>query len=254
VSVLDFSPMPADCLSDLTIDRLLAGELDGRPARDAATAHLATCTRCRARHAEIAAEAPRTPSAALVAAAQRSLARQRRRRGPALAAFVSALAVAAVVVVAVRPMSRSPIRLKGGDFGLEVLVRRADGRAEATHQDLPLHAGDVVGFRVRTPSDGHLAIVSIDDGGRISEYLPGPTATPPAVKAGESMIDVAITLDATAGRETLFAVLCPDRDGATRAASAAAAVLARAGNPGAVTRLDLPCLQARAVIVKEASK
>jgi len=253
VSALEFSPLPAACLSDLTIDRLLAGELDGRPARDAATAHLATCARCRARHAEIAAEAPRTPSAALVAAAQRSPARQRRRRGP-LAAFVSALAVAALVVIAVRPTMRSPIRLKGGDFGLEVLVRRADGRAEPTHPDLPLHAGDVVGFRVRTPSDGHLAIVSIDDSGRISEYLPGPTANPPVVKAGESLIDVAITLDATVGRETLFAVLCPDRDGATRAGTAAAALLARAGNPGAVTHLDLPCLQARAVIFKEAPK
>lgn len=254
MSALEFSPLPAACLSDLTIDRLLAGELDAGPLRDAATAHLATCARCRARHAEIAAEAPRTPSAALVAAAQRSPARQRRRRGPALTAFASALAVAALVVIAVRPTTRSPIRLKGGDFGFEVLVRRADGRAEPTRQDLPLHAGDVVGFRVRTPSHGHMSIVSIDDSGRISEYLPGPTANPPAVRAGESLIDVAITLDATVGRETLFAVLCPDRDGATRAATVAAAVLARAGNAGAVNRLDLPCLQARAVILKEAPK
>ncbi|HTV20370.1 MAG TPA: zf-HC2 domain-containing protein, partial [Polyangiaceae bacterium] len=44
-----------ECVSDLALDRLLSGELTGTPAR-AVRAHLAGCSACEARRAELAAD------------------------------------------------------------------------------------------------------------------------------------------------------------------------------------------------------
>lgn len=47
------TPGHSDCLSDLTIDRILAGDL----AKHTVEAHLAVCERCRTRFAMLTAEA-----------------------------------------------------------------------------------------------------------------------------------------------------------------------------------------------------
>jgi hypothetical protein len=57
-----------------------------------------------------------------------------------------------------------------------------------------------------------------------------------------------VSLDAVVGRETLVAVLCAE---AADAARALEAMKAAAASGGELPRLDLPCQQARAVLIKE---
>ena len=255
VNAFDLPPRPDDCLSDLALDRLLARELDGRPEKETGLAHLATCARCQQRRAQLEAEPLQVPGEALL----REIARRRasRRRAPVLAA-ISLLAAAAVVLLVrprpdVAPQAPVDTRLKGGALGFEILVRRKEGgRVGSMQPDVPLHPGDVIGFRVRSRSGGHLAIVSIDGAGGVSSYLPGPAGPMPLLPAGEQMVEGGVALDAIAGRETLVAVLCADEAEAVRALAAARAALAKAGTAGLMPRLELPCDEGRAVLVKEA--
>jgi hypothetical protein len=262
VSGFNLAPRPAACLSDLKLDRLLGGELDGSAERETALAHLATCPRCQQRRDEIAAQSPQLPDEALFGKlappAEPPRARAPRRRAPLVAA-ISLLAAAAAVVLVARPRPHEPLRspadtrLKGGDFGFEILVRRkGDGRAAPVLPEEPVHPGDLIGFRVRSPSGGHLAIVSVDGAGGVSSYLPGPAGQMPRLPPGEQAVDGAVRLDAVLGRETVFAVLCADAADAGRALGAVRAAVAAASAAGELPRLALPCAQARAVMVKGA--
>jgi hypothetical protein len=264
VNAIDLGPRSESCLSDLKLDRLLAGELDGRPEEEAARAHIASCPRCQQRRDDIAAQPAQTPGPALIREVSQRGAPQRRaprRRAPVVAA-ISLLAAAAGVVLFARPRPGPPApaetRLKGGDLGFEVLVRRqGEGSAATLRPELPLHPGDVIGFRVRSRAGGHLAIVSIggsDGAANVSSYLPGPAGTMPLLPPGERMVGGSVRLDGTLGRETLVAVLCTDEADAARTLAAARAAAAQAQGGGALPRLELPCEQARAVFVKEAPR
>jgi hypothetical protein len=74
----------------------------------------------------------------------------------------------------------------------------------------------------------------------------------PRLTAGDHPVEGAVRLDAIPGRETMFAVLCAAEADAARAQGALAAALKTVGTAGELPRLDLPCEQARAVLVKEA--
>ena len=180
------------------------------------------------------------PGDALLAEVTRNRVAGRRRRGPVVAA-ISALAAVAAVVVMLRPAAREPAdtapstRSKGGDVGLEVLVRRSDGRGEPVSPDQPLHEGDVIGFRVRPGRTGTWQSCRSTAARRIFEHLPEPNAEPPAIAPGESLLGVAVVLDSVVGQESLFAVVCPERSSAARAATVAAAAVSHAEHPSMVS-------------------
>jgi len=258
VSDFDLSARPDPCLSDLTLDRLLAGELDDpavRGQRDIVRAHLAACPSCQQRRAEIEAQPALAPDPEL----RRSLPRRPGSgwRLPLLAAMSVVAAAAAVVLFArPRPHGAPPepatTRIKGGEFGFEVVFKsKSDGRGGTVLPHVPLHPGDVIGFRVRSRSGGYLAIVSVDGAGVVSSYLPGPAGAMPLLPPGAQTVEGGVSLDAVAGRETLVAVLCAQ---AADAARALAAMKAGAASGGELPRLDLPCQQARAVLLKDAAR
>jgi hypothetical protein len=255
VTGIDLSPRAEGCLSDLKLDRLVVGELAAGGEREAALAHLAACPSCQQRRVEIESQPAQVPEEALF----RQVARRppSRRRAPLVAA-ISLLAGAAAIVLLARPHFREPqpegdTRIKGAEIGFEILVRpKGAGRVESVLADAPLHPGDVIGFRVRSRSGGHLAIVSVDAAGGVSSYLPGPAGPIPRLPPGEQLIGGAVSLDAVVGRETLVAVLCADEADAARAVAAVKTALAAARTVGELPRLELPCEQAHAALVKEA--
>jgi hypothetical protein len=266
------------CLSDLTLDRLLDGELGDGAEAHAATAHLAACTRCRARRAEIEAVPAQEPDARWLQAhepdAPREINRKAGRRegdpgsGPRSRVFppsrlpvqiravgALALAAAAALVLYLRAAGgdgAATTRIKGSQLGLELLVRREGGPPGPLLPDERLRAGDVLGFRVRSAKAGFLTIVGVDGAGQVTRYAPQGEAAPAAELApGQRVLEESVVLDGARGEETGLALLCPARADAERAPAAAAAAVGRAGQAGLAQPLDLPCLQARATFAKE---
>lgn len=221
----------AGCPSDLALDRLIANEL---PAEQATRTreHAATCAAC-GEHLRLSRfEAlPEVNAAVLLSrirtrAAQPRVRWQRLRewlyrpgseRGTVLA-LVGAACVVALLVVGVRPPAGPPngpqagIRAKGGPL-LHVHRLTKTGSQEVESGD-PLAPGERIRFVVDLPQKGVVSILGIEQSGAL--YAAWPTekrATAYPLTAGRGQIlPGAVALDDSPGRETLYLILCPDRD------------------------------------------
>jgi hypothetical protein len=203
-------------LSDLALERWLAGELSGG-ATGSIGQHLSRCVSCQARHRHRSdaqsAFARRPDLRALAEATHRRVATAPRpssyRLGPRRLGALGALAaLAAGVVLVGRGSAPSDGRAKGG-LALELFVRHPDGTVASMLPDGVVAPGDRLRFRVGTARGGYLGIVSIDGADSVTGYLPS-TGPLPAVEAGTHLLDGAIELDGVLGRERLFAFLCPE--------------------------------------------
>ncbi len=223
-------------LAELTLHRVVAGELEG----DATLAgHLATCAPCRERLAGLraAAAAPLPPLRLERAPEPTSPVRDeprgevvplRRRWIPAAA--VAMLAAAAALFVLRAPPTPAPdtFTSRGAALRLEV-YRDAHGGAERLASGASVRAGDRIGFRVATHSDGWLLVAGVDGAGAAYQVWPGgdaPSAPFAAVPEGVKL-EAALALDATPGAERLVALRCPEalawRDVADRLSARASA-------------------------------
>jgi hypothetical protein len=177
------------CLSDLSLDELLTGELGPADAA-AATDHLGGCARCRGRERELVSDRAR------FRAAPPSL---RRRWTGAVA--IGALASAAGLALALyRPDDGT--RTKGGPRLGFVVVRgeamRLGGPGER------VHPGDTLSYVVATDEPVHVAVVGRDPRGQVHLYVPSER-----VPAGRDIqLSVATVLDDALGAEQLFGVFC----------------------------------------------
>jgi hypothetical protein len=250
----------AGCVSNLTLDQALAGELGGEETR-ALDAHLEACRDCSAARAALLAETERFGrEAPLAALAADALARATTREsplawwrrwwlGPALAM------TAGLFIYAGARRSDDGLRAKGG-FSLSPYVLHAESKGAGTlHVGEPLHPGDRLEFRYNGPR-GYLAVIAVDTTGRVSAYYP-PGATAAPVEAGrEVALSSAIELDATLGREVIVAVRCDSPLSVTEvmhaASDAAARAQARGGAPTDLGPLGLPCVETRRSIDKAA--
>jgi hypothetical protein len=195
-------------LSDFQIDRLLAREMDGPVER----AHIAACPACADRYGAL----ERQMAAFADEAAQRRLAENVERRAWAARrrrwlwiGGVPLAAAAGVVLLLARPHPAGDLRAKGS-LGLEVWVaRHGGGRApESLLPGTTVAPGDALRFRASTPAAGHIAVASVDASGVVSLYVPATADRLPAVGPGTTVLDGAIELDQTLGRERLIALLC----------------------------------------------
>lgn len=196
------------CQSDLRLDRLMVGELDGAAAQKL-RAHLASCERCAARNQAMVAAAAdlyaRRPVLGLPLPA-------RHRRGWFWGLSLGSVAAAVAIVLVMRGPLFAPtrdIRFKGG-LALEVFVRRTDGTVQTLSDGDRVSPGDRLRFRVTSPRAGYVAIVSVDPAGEASSYLP-PATRLTSLPAGQP-VDLAgsAELDDRLGRERLIAVVCAD--------------------------------------------
>lgn len=185
------------CLSDLRLDRLLAGEL----ADAGSAAHLAGCADCRARRAALEAE-----RASFSLPPPVRLKRRRPRWLPALAPLAAAAAI--VIWYAGRDAELPGTRTKGG-HRLGFYVAR-DGAVSRGADGDELHPGDEIRLALSATAPGFAVIASVDGGGAVSIYHPeGPRAA--AIAVGEDQaLDGSLLLDHTVGPETLHAFLCDE--------------------------------------------
>lgn len=188
--------MMEDCVSELRIDRLLAGEL----APDAAArirSHAASCAVCGGLLA-------RAEAVARSFAAAPPPLRLPARPAVRIAGWAAALAAGVALVVAA-PWRGGPdgIRTKGGpSLGLFVshdgVVRRgASGEVVAPGDRLqPVTTADRAGW---------IAITAVDGAGTRTVY-----AAPQPVDAGrDRLLPFSIVLDDTRGPTTITAAFCP---------------------------------------------
>lgn len=211
-------PKP-DCVSDLTLDALAAGELSDAESR-ACAAHLETCSTCSARRAALDADRARRgaslPALSTLLAGQRGngvtpIARARRRR-PILAwsgpAFGLALAAAALVFW-VRPASdddRGGVRTKGADtFGFYVkrgaeVWRGAEGEV--------VRRGDALQFTFTLAEPRYVAVLALDGAKKASAYWPADGRMRLLGAGTDVLGNESAVLDGSSGQERLVGLFC----------------------------------------------
>ena len=217
------------CLSDLTLDRWLAGELVPSEARRA-EAHVASCEGCRSRRVELLesrhgfrGDAP--PFAELVRAERGSLldaSAAAPRAAPVSSASLPgtrwlagavALAAAAAVALAVGVPWRGsePLpgatRTKGGIASVSWVVRRGE-RVFAGHPDQPLRAGDAIRFTVSAREVVFVAIFGLDAESVPRVYFPEAERLAEVAAGRDQVLPMAIELDASPRDEHGYAVFC----------------------------------------------
>jgi Domain of unknown function (DUF4384) len=234
------------CLSEFALDKLMAGEL-GAEAAAAAREHLAGCTDCTARLAELAADRdayraalPAAPARAFAAARPPEVpdatdrpdaglatgveaARPAERPRPARVrrAWIATTGVAAAAACLVllwrghavdpggQPGGEPSTRRKGGP-ALGFYVSR-DGQVVAGSSGAELRPGDLVRLAVTTERPAYLVVGSIDAAGQVTIYHPTNGARAAAIEAGtDRLLPGAVALDDTLGPESVVAFFCAE--------------------------------------------
>jgi hypothetical protein len=249
---IDFQRQTRDaaCLSDLALDRVVAGE----PVGEAVTAHAAGCARCSARlddfrRARDEAQPLLDAIRARSDAGGGSVVPLKRRVW--LSAMLPLVAAAAILLLFL-PRLLQPstgVREKGSSaLLLDVVVRHADGRVEALAPDGRVRAGEAIRFLVTTPRAGHLVILGLDAAGKVSVYVADGDDAHPVARGQKQPMPGSIVLDATPGAERLVALECEARFPVATAVDAGRRSLDRAAHdPRRAGALDLPGCQEAAL-------
>jgi hypothetical protein len=232
-------------LSDLSLDRLLAGEPG--PRWD----HVNSCGRCRTRLEQLK-QASRVPESFILDGIRRTRRRLWARRAGIASTSLAVAATLLLMVMRVPPLPPAPEgeRLKGSELSLGVYVRRGSGVVVAAQSPAAVAPGEQIRFEVTSTRPGFLGIVGLDAAGAVTPYVASGGRLR-KLGAGRQLLDGSILLDETLGAEQLIAVWCPS-DRATRdVVEAARAALDRAGNDAArVGHLPVACEQATFLLQK----
>lgn len=238
---------PGDaCLSDLLLDRWIAGERLAPDERAHAEAHIAACAACARRREELVREAREFD---LPLHLPRPAPRWRFRFPLALRVGFAAACAAFAMLLFLPPAEEPGIRTKGA-ASLSVIARSRDGTVERVLPGDALAPGDAIRFEVRTSEPAILAILGIDAAGVVTPYVEEAAAEP-----GEpQLLPGSILLDETLGPERIVALFCDEPMGRARLLEAGAEALRQAGgDPSAELRLEAPgCVQTSLLVWKVA--
>jgi hypothetical protein len=197
-------------LTDLELERWLAGDLPDERTRAATADDRARLDELRAEHAGWLASVDVGDE---LRAIRRRAGALPGRRVPRRIWLVSggALAAAALAIVVVRlPRSPEPepddVRVKGGSVGLVVHVATGAG-SRAIADEGAVHAGDRIRFEVSAPRAGYVAVIGLAPSGTSTVYYPFGGVGPARLDAGGGpVLPGAIELDAAEGDEQILAV------------------------------------------------
>jgi hypothetical protein len=233
-----------DCPSDLALDRLKAGELEGEEKLELET-HLSACECCAQRLSlrEAGFEAfPEVDPRRLLASTRRRadepaglgarVATWLQANLSTLAPLAAAGIAVAVLAVTVGPGADPPVvdpaaaptvRSKGEAI-LHVHRALRGGGSEELQSGGAVAPGDRLRFVVDLPRAGHVAILGVEQSGKLY------TAWPLKAEGGEKALPAgpsqalpgAVTLDKSPGREVLHLVLCPEATGRPQCSPAGA--------------------------------
>jgi Domain of unknown function (DUF4384)/Putative zinc-finger len=231
------------CVSNLKLDRLLAGELTPDEQR-AVEAHVESCDSCQQRHVTLAEsrrsfprDAPpfaaiersaTSPSPRVLDPTRRteSITSSRPKFAPqpprsersAWLVIAPALAAAAAIALAIaepwtpsvpsaRDTTGSGTRTKGGPASLGWVVRRGE-HVFAGRPEQPVRAGDAVRFSISAREPVYVAILGVDPKGRLSVFYPEGDQLAKVEAGRDQLLPAAIEVDMAAGAEQLYAVFC----------------------------------------------
>jgi hypothetical protein len=196
-------------LTDLELERWLAGDLPDERSRAATADDRVRLEQLRAEHAGFLASVD--VGEELRAIRQRAGVVSGRRTASRRAWLLSggALAAAALALVLVwyrRPPDPDDLQPKGGSVGLVVHVATgASSRAIASEG--PVRAGDRIRFEVSVPRPGYVAVIGLDPSGGSTVYYPfGGVAAARLDPGAGAVLPGAIQLDAAGGDEPVYAV------------------------------------------------
>lgn len=203
------------CLSELALDEWAARELDPHE-RERVTQHVATCSRCRARHdalererAEFLAEAPTFADHSRVAGKTRRPRHSELRARPKQRALLGAsslvtLAAAAMLVVWA-DNSIEQTRSKGAPH-VGWFVKRGEHVRRGIAGEA-LHPGDSLRFVYNSEAPRYLALFNSDARSATVYYPNGPTAVL-ARPGNDVALDFSVELDEQLGNERVYALFC----------------------------------------------
>ncbi len=254
-----------ECMSDLQLDQLALGELQGL-VHDRAKLHLAQCSACDEASRRVLQERKRffeetdfaQVSARLLQRVQPQGGLLRRwLRVLALPAGLSAAAALALVMMAgplhtVMPRSAEGVRTKGAGFAVSTYVKFAGQEQPGTlYMGQPLTSGDRLQFRVDVPHAGYLGIFAMDARGEVSVFYPPGDQLLPVKPGRDQALGTAVELDDSPGTETVLALLC-EKPAAVAALRTTLMEAAVDGGEG-TTRLGplrVPCAEIRTTLSK----
>ena len=186
------------CLSALMLDRFLAGELEGAEAARV-RGHVSGCARCGAALDGLRkASAEPLPPLRVVPLPPRSRVPVR-----AAAAIVGLAAAASVLLVVRTPGTR----LKGPGFSLGMYVSHS-GQVRRTAPGEAVAPGDAVRFAVTTPTDVHVAVLSLDAKKHGSIYFPAGGRAELVHAGSDVPLPLGTRLDETTGEEHIVGLFC----------------------------------------------
>ena len=195
-------------LSSEELDLLELGSLDAAE-RSTAEGHLASCSACAQRREALVRETShfrQYVQPKKIGELDRALNRSGMPGWLGIAALAATAAVALLVVVpALQNPKTDPWVGIRGDAVFKVIVARGEARSEVAG-DAVLRAGDRLRFVVDPAGAQFALVVSRDGTGAWSVYAPFGGARSVPVGPGEQVLEGAVELDATAGREHLVAV------------------------------------------------
>jgi hypothetical protein len=254
VTALGTRTRPAGCASDLALEELLAGDLDGEPGASL-RAHVAGCARCRDRMAALGAEPTLAPTPAAGHEALQVRARARRLRVFA-AAGGGVAAAAAAFVVALKLGGGAPdtdgARAKGG-LALSVHVKQRDGAITVASGEGRLRPGEEMRFSLALASPGYAVVLGLDAAPSVTVYVPAAGGRAVRVEPpGPVVLPGSIVADDVRGAERVVAVVCGTETPPEKIRQRAEAALAAArGGPAAVSGLGTGCLEASVLLHKD---
>jgi hypothetical protein len=185
----------------LVIDALAARQLDDAEA----TAHIASCERCRADLE--AAEAACARFTRDVFPRTVANIRERRRWKLGLAMLAPVLAAAALAIWFLRPHAPDDddIRIKG-ELTFQVFAKRGDAIIPV-RDSTRLAPGDQIRFVVGCGTPAYLLVASIDGAGHATIYYPYGGTRSARADAAPTELPGSIVLDASPGPERVFALV-----------------------------------------------
>jgi len=199
----------ADCLSDFTLDLLIADALEPEE-RCRTVEHLGSCLTCLRRQKEL-----EQTNEELIARRPRLLAvgegmRRRSALSVGRGAVIGAVALAAFALghgLSSRGERDEPGIRSKGTGRITFYVKHGDSMREGAAGEI-VHAGDILQLSYAADEPSYLAVLSRDGAGKVSVYFPRSKSAARITPGHDILLPQSIVLDDALGPEHIFALFC----------------------------------------------